>query len=447
MGLVESLLDRIARLDPKLNAFLLVTRDLALAQARRAQDELASGRDRGPMHGIPYALKDIIDVAGLPTTCHSKIRAGHVAATDADVVARLAEAGAVLIGKTALHEFATGGPTLELPWPPARNPWNPDLHPGGSSSGSGTALAAGMVAAALGTDTGGSIRNPATCCGLVGMKPTFDLVSCDGVFPLAWTLDHVGPMTRGVEDNAILLDAMVAPTVTDAALRRRSKPEFLAMMRGGVQGLRIGLVRHFYDADATADARQVAAIEAAAAVLRDLGAKVEPVQLPPLPEWEACGRTVQRAEQFAVHADWLRTRPQDYCALSRSKLLPGADVSAPDYVRATRERRRLSAAFIAAMEQHDALITLSGLELPCRLDDPARIAQTYMRHARMPFNLTGAPALAIPTGFTDDGLPLGMQVAGRPYDEPMLYRIAWAYEQATNWGARRPPLQAPASGA
>jgi len=394
------------------------------------------------MHGIPYALKDIIDVAGLPTTCHSKIRAGDVAATDAPVVTRLAEAGAVLIGKTALHEFATGGPTLELPWPPARNPWNPDLHPGGSSSGSGTALASGMVAAALGTDTGGSIRNPATCCGLVGMKPTFDLVSCDGVFPLAWTLDHVGPMTRGVEDNAILLDAMVAPSLTDAALRRRSKPEFLAMLRGGVRGLRVGLVRHFYDGDATADARQVAAIEAAAGVLRELGAKVEPVRLPPLPEWEACGRTVQQAEQYAVHAAWLQSRPQDYCALSRSKLLPGAAVSASDYVRATRERRRLSAAFIAAMEHQDALITLSGLELPCRLDDPVRISQTYMRHARMPFNLTGAPALAIPTGFTDDGLPLGMQVAGRPYDEPILYRIAWAYEQATNWSARRPSLQA-----
>ena len=438
--LTESLLARIDRLDPQLNAFILVTRDLAMAQAQRAQQELASGRDRGPMHGIPYALKDIVDVAGLPTTCHSKIRIDHVAARDAALVTRLAEAGAVLIGKTALHEFATGGPTLELPWPSARNPWNPDLHPGGSSSGSGTALAAGLAPAAIGTDTGGSIRNPATCCGLVGMKPTFDLVSTDGVFPLACSLDHVGPMTRTVEDNALLLDAMVAPSIVDASLRRRPKPEFLATLRAGVKGLRIGLVEHFYREDAAADPRQVAAIEAAAGVLRALGAQVETVRLPPLPEWVACGQTVQQAEQYSVHAEWLATRPQDYGSLGRTKLIAGASVSASDYVRATQVRRRLSAAFAALMENLDALITLSGLELPCRLDDPARIAQTYSRHARMPFNLTGTPALAVPTGFTEDGLPLGMQIAGRSYDEPMLYRIAWAYEDATDWTKRWPPM-------
>ena len=201
----KALLDRIAAVDPAYNAFLIVTAERALAQAKPAETEIAAGHWRGPMHGVPYAAKDIFDVEGMATTCHSKIRKDHRAAADAFVIRKLRDAGAVLLGKLALHEFATGGPAFDLPWPPARNPWNRDLHPGGSSSGSGAALAAGLAPAALGTDTGGSVRNPATCCGIVGLKPTYGAVSLDGVFPLTYSLDHVGPMTRSVEDNAILL--------------------------------------------------------------------------------------------------------------------------------------------------------------------------------------------------------------------------------------------------
>ena len=241
----QALLDRIGALDPAYNTFLLVMPESALAEAEAAEQEIARGQWRGPLHGIPYAVKDIFDVAGLPTTCHSKIRIGHRAAADAVVVRKLREAGAVLLGKTALHEFATGGPAFDLPWPPARNPWNRDLHPGGSSSGSGAALAAGMAPMALGTDTGGSVRNPATCCGNIGLKPTYGRVSRSGVCPLAFSLDHVGPMTRSVEDNAILLQAIAGHDPADPTSTAAGVPDFSANLRSDLKGLRIGLIEHF----------------------------------------------------------------------------------------------------------------------------------------------------------------------------------------------------------
>ncbi len=428
LELARALLERIERLDPEYHAFLLVTAEHALAQAEQAGREFAQQIDRGPFHGIPYALKDIVDVAGLPTTCHSKILAGNLASRDAALVTRMNQAGGVLLGKLALHEFATGGPTQELPWPAARNPWNRALHPGGSSSGSGTAVAAGFVPGAVGTDTAGSIRNPATCCGLVGMKPTYGLVSTDGVFPLAQSLDHAGPITRTVEDNAIMLAAMAG----------RPAAFYLAAMRESLQGLRIGVIEHFYAEDAAADPRMVSALEDAVRVLCELGADVKPVRLPPLADWDACGRTIQQFEQYAVHQDWLRTRPQDYCALSRAKLGAGASIARQEYERALHERVGLVEAYATLMQRCEAVITLSGLEVPCRLDDAQRIASTYSRHLRMPFSLAGVPALAVPTGFTDDGLPLGMQIAAAPMHEAILYRIAWAYGEATRWTDRHP---------
>ncbi len=267
VDLTEALLGRIAAIDPVYHAFIAVTADIARAEAKAAETEIADGRWRGPMHGVPYALKDIFDVAGLPTTCHSKLRIGHRATADAAVVRRLRDAGAVLLGKLSLHEFANGGPTLELPWPAARNPWNTDLHPGGSSSGCGTATATGMVPATLGTDTGGSVRNPATCCGVIGMKPTYGAVSRSGVFPLAFSLDHVGPITRTVEDNAILFQAIAGHDPADPASARHPHADCIAGLRQGVKGLRIGVIAHFYEEDMEADPEQVAAIEAAIAQL------------------------------------------------------------------------------------------------------------------------------------------------------------------------------------
>jgi len=440
-ALTEACLLRIARLEPRLNAFIRVAREDALDQARVAARALAAGRDRGPLHGIPIAIKDIVDIAGLPTTCHSAIlRDAPPAAADAQVTARLRAAGAILIGKTALHEFATGGPAHDLPWPPARNPWDPALHPGGSSSGSATAVAAGMALGAIGTDTAGSIRNPATCCAIVGMKPTYGTVGRSGVFPLAFSLDHVGPMTRTVEDNVLLFHAIAGPDPADPSSSAVPIADGLALLKEGVKGLRIGVLDRFHTIDGSADPALVEAFDRAVATFRELGAEVEPATLSPLPLWGACARTILQAEGYAVHREWLDERPQDYCAISRAKLVAGAFLGAADYIRAQQLRRVLTAEYERLMQRCDAVIALSGLELPCRLDDPGAIARTYERHARAPFNVTGAPAIAIPTGFTAAGVPLGMQIAGRAFDEATVYRIAWAYEQATGWTAHRPPL-------
>jgi aspartyl-tRNA(Asn)/glutamyl-tRNA(Gln) amidotransferase subunit A len=437
--LIVRLLERISRLDRHCRAFIRVTADSARAEAVTASEEMARGFWRGPLHGIPYALKDIIDMAGLPTTCHSKIRADHVAPRDATVVARLRAAGAILIGKTALHEFASGGPADDLPWPQARNPWDLARHPGSSSTGSAAALAAGFVPAALGTDTGGSVRHPASACALVGMKPTYGAVSLDGVFPLAASLDHVGPMTRSVEDNALLLQVMVGHDVADPVSVVHPRADFLSGLKDGVAGLRIGLLEHFHREDVPADPRQVAALDAAVDVLRDLGARVDPVRLSPLPAWISCGRTILQAEQYRVHERWLKERPEDYCAASRSKLMPGAAISAQDYAAALETRSALRAEFEVLMAGLDAVIALSSFEVAPRLDDPEHIARAYQRHARMPFNLTGTPAIVVPSGFTEDGLPLSIQIAGRAFDEALLYRIAWSYSEHAGWVGRRPP--------
>jgi aspartyl-tRNA(Asn)/glutamyl-tRNA(Gln) amidotransferase subunit A len=438
--LTRHVLSRIDALDPVYNAFLQVTTEIALTQAKAAEAEISAGCYRGPLHGIPYGLKDLIDVAGLRTTCHSKILADNIAAADASVVTRLREAGAVMIGKLALHEFGSGGPTFDLPWPPARNPWNRDLHPGGSSSGAATAIAAGMLPAALGSDTGGSVRNPATCCGIIGMKPTYGAVSRSGVFPLSFSLDHIGPLTRTVEDNAILYEGIAGYDAEDITSRNVPHKNSLDTLRDGIKGLRIGVIEHFYTTDATANEEMKAGIDRAAVLMIELGANVRTVRLSPLAHWAACGRAIIQAESYVVHEAWLKQRPQDYCEISRRKLLTGAFIRAEEYIKALQARTMLCAEFNRLMQNFDAVITLSGLELPCRLDDPEAIARTYERHVRMPFNITGTPAIAVPTGFSRNGVPLGMQIAGKAFDEPTVYRIAWAYCDAAGWTSRSPRL-------
>jgi aspartyl-tRNA(Asn)/glutamyl-tRNA(Gln) amidotransferase subunit A len=444
VALTKALLARIAALDGIYHAYIAVTAEVALAQAKAAEAEIAAGAWRGPMHGVPYALKDIFDVAGTATTCHSKLRMNHRASADAAVVTRLREAGAVLLGKLALHELATGGPTRELPWPAALNPWDLDLHPGGSSSGSAVAVATGMAPGALGTDTGGSVRNPATCCGVIGMKPTYGAVSRTGVFPLSFSLDHVGPLTRTVEDNAILLGAIAGHDPADRSSVRAALPDCLADLHSGVKGLRIGVAAHFYTEDTIGAPEQVAAIAEAADLLRRLGAEVRPVRLPPLARFADCGRTIHFAEAYAVHERDLQQRPEDYAEATRRKLLPGAFIPAADYVKAQQLRTQLCREFADAIKEFDAIITLSSLDLPCRIDDPDTIAKTYERQCRMPFNVTGTPAIAVPTGFTAAGLPLAMQIAGRAFAEPVVYRIAQAYCDATRFYERRPPVMAQA---
>jgi aspartyl-tRNA(Asn)/glutamyl-tRNA(Gln) amidotransferase subunit A len=426
----RALLDRIATVDPAYNAFLAVTGELAIAQAKQAEAEIAKGEWRGPMHGVPYAAKDIFDVEGMTTTCHSKVRTSHRAGADAFVVKRLREAGAILLGKLALHEFATGGPAHDLPWPPARNPWNRDHHPGGSSSGSGVALASGLVPAALGTDTGGSVRNPATCCGIVGLKPTYGAVSLSGVFPLTYSLDHVGPMTRNVEDNAIFFHAMASYDADDPTSTTREAADCLADLKRGLKGLRIGVIEHFYTKDAEADAEQVRAIERAIELLQQLGAEVRPIQVSPLTLWTDCNRTIHTSEAYAIHERDLQARPEDFSALTRNRMLPGAFVPASKYIKAQQLRAVLCREFAEAMRGLDAVVTLSSLTLPCRIDDPAAIAKTYDQQARLVFNVTGTAAISVPTGRSATGLPLAMQIAGRSFAEPMVFRIAQAYCEA-----------------
>jgi len=437
----KALIDRVERHDGKLNAFLRFTPELALKDAKRAESEIARKKWRGPLHGVPYALKDIIDYAGLPTTAHSKILKDNVAAADAPVAQKLKAAGGVFMGKLSTHEFAIGGPSFDLPWPPARNPWNRDHFCGGSSSGAGAATAAGFVPAAIGTDTGGSVRNPASMCGVAGMKPTYGLVSRRGVIPLAYSLDHIGPLTRTVRDNALLLDLMAGHDPLDPGSSAHSVGGYTAELDRGVKKLRIGVIRHFYADDMRADPEVAAGIEAAVEKLAGLGAKVSEIRTAPLGEYLAVNRTILTSEAFAAHEKWMRERPQDYGALARERLMAGAFVRAADYVNATRVRRKMAEAFHALFSGIDVIVTASSMDPPCRIDDPKAVETTYGRQARAPFNVTGSPALSVPAGFTKNGLPLGIQIVGKPFSEALIYRVANAYEQATEWGKRHPDLR------
>ena len=436
----QALLNRIDAHDAKFNAFLRQTPEIALQQARQAEADIQAGNWRGPLHGIPYGLKDIIDVEGIPTTGHSKILADNLARTDAFVTQRLRAAGAVFLGKLSTHEFALGGPSFDLPWPPARNAWNRHYFPGGSSSGSGAALAAGFMPAALGTDTGGSVRNPASMCGIVGMKATYGRVSRRGVLPLSYSLDHIGPMTRTVTDNALLLGVIAGHDPRDPGSSHDPVPDFTADLDKGVNGLKIGVIRRFYTVDFEADTEMARSIEDAVQSLAGQGADIQEIDPGPLADYSSANRVILLSEAYAIHEKWLQERPADYGDLTRERLLPGAFFRAVDYVHALRQREVLRHKFNACMASVDVAITASSMDPACPIEDAELCEIQYGRQARAPFNLTGSPALAVPTGFASTGLPLSMQIIGKPFDETTVYRVARAYERATEWTARHPDL-------
>lgn len=438
--LMQALLDRIAALDPKLNAFIHLDAEEAMVEARAAEAEIAAGRIRGPLHGVPVGIKDIIDVAGLPTTAHSRVLIDNIAAADAVCVARLRQAGAIVLGKLSTHEFAIGGPSFDLPWPPARNPWNPDHHPGGSSSGSGAGVAGGLFPMALGTDTGGSVRNPASACGIVGLKPTYGLVSRRGVFPLSFTLDHVGPMTRGVADNALMLDSIAGHDPADPGSIASVRGYYASQLERGVRGMRIGFIRHFHERDLPADPEVTAALENVVRVLAAEGAEITTVTLPPLTEFFAVNRVLLNAEAWAIHAPWLRARPEQYGRLARRRLMPGAFLSAGDYVLAQRRRLEMMAQMEAVLREVDVLICASSMDPASRIEDAEETARTYPRQARTPFNVTGHPALAMMSGLSRSGLPLSVQFAGRNFGEATLFQVARAWERASGVDRRHPPI-------
>jgi aspartyl-tRNA(Asn)/glutamyl-tRNA(Gln) amidotransferase subunit A len=438
--LMKTLLDRIGRFDPKLNVFIRLDGNAGMDAARAAEAEIASGRQRGPLHGVPVGIKDIIDVGGLPTTCHSKLLIDNIASTDAVCVSRLRGAGAIVLGKLSTHEFAIGGPSFDLPWPPARNPWNTGHHPGGSSSGSGSGLAAGLFPMALGSDTGGSVRNPASACGIVGLKPTYGLVSRRGVFPLSFTLDHVGPMTRTVADNALMLEVIAGHDPLDPGSAAAPAGHYTSAPECGVRGLRIGFVRHFHEEDMPADPEVTAALEHVALTLQTLGAEIRDVRLPTLGEFAAVNRVILQSEAWAIHGQWLRERPGDYGQLARRRLMSGAFLSAGDYVQAARRRLEMIGAVEAALRDVDLLLCASAMDPPCRIDDPEAVERTYPRQARTPFNVTGHPALAMMSGLSSGGLPLSVQFVGRYFAEATLFRVAREWERAAGMENKHPPL-------
>lgn len=435
--LVEAHLARTEVVDDRLHAFILVTAEEARAAARTAEAEIRGGNWRGPLHGIAIGLKDIYATRGIPTTGHSRLLKDHVPTEDAETVARLSAAGAISLGKLSTHEFAFGGPSPDLFSPPARNPWNTDLQPGGSSSGSGAAVAAGLCAAAMGSDTGGSIRSPSGFCGLVGLKPTYGLVSRRGVLPLSWTLDHAGPMTWTAEDCALMMEALAGHDPADPASVDGPVPDFRGAIGRPVAGLRIGIARAWH---ASADPELVAAIERAAAVLADQGAIVDEVVLPDIMDFHAVGRIIILAEGFAIHQRHLRRQPEIYGAHFRDRMRLGAFVSADEYIRTIRFRRTLVGQMTEAMAPFDAVLTASHYGPPDRMEDAPTFPFFGKPYLTMPFNVTGQPAAAVPCGFYSNGMPMSLQVAAKPFADDVVLAVAHAYEQAAGDRATRPAL-------
>lgn len=433
---------RIETLDPQLDAFITITAELAMKQARKAESEIMAGTYRGAMHGIPFGLKDIYFTRGILTSGHSKICMDHVPDFDATTTAKLYDAGAVLMGKLATHEFAHGGPSFDLPWPPARNPWKNDCFTGGSSSGSGAAVAAGIVPAALGSDTGGSVRTPAALCGIVGLKPTYGLVSRYGVMPNSFSYDHCGPMTWTVEDCAILLQAIAGHDPHDPASADRAIPDYRAALNGDIRGLRIGVIRHFWEEDLPANADVRSSMEAALEVLTGLGAVLEDVRLEPMQDYVDAKLIVGESEMLSIHQENVRKRPGDYGYDWLGRALPALLFRSADYMAAQRERRRLMEAMRPLYEKFDVFVTPCTYGPAARLDDHSTVSFWTKPKITTPFNVTGGPAVSICNGFSDSGLPLAMQVAGRPFDDATVLNVAHAYEQATPWRDRRPPLEA-----
>ncbi|HTP96878.1 MAG TPA: amidase [Burkholderiales bacterium] len=435
----RALIARCEALDPQINAFITRTFDLALEQARNAEQEIAAGRYLGALHGVPFALKDIYSTRGILTSGHSKVRIDHVPQQDATATARLYAAGAVLLGKLATHEFAHGGPSFDLPWPPARNPWNLAHFTGGSSSGSGAAVAAGLAPAALGSDTGGSIRAPASFCGIAGLMPTFGLVSRAGVIPNSFTFDHCGPMAWTVEDCAILLQAIAGYDANDAGSLHCEPVDYRARLGGDLKGVRLGVLRHNWEQDAPASDDVRRAMDEALDVLRRLGAQIEECRVRPLQDYFDVKIVIAETEIFSIHQPDLIERPGDFGADIRARMLPAVLFTANDYVQATREHRRMVAEMAPLYRRFDAFITAGQGEAP-RLDGYRSVAFWQKPNLFTASNVTSQPALELCNGFGRNGLPLGMQVLGRPFDEATVLRVGHAYEQATQWRARRPQL-------
>ena len=432
----KTLLARIEKLDPTLHAFVTLTPERALTDARAAEEALRHG-DARPLLGVPVGHKDIYLTRGIRTTGGSALFADWVPDQESTVVQKWAEAGTVLLGKLITHEFAFG---LQFPghrFPAARNPWNAEHIPGGSSSGSGAALATGMLYGATGSDTGGSIRGPAAFCGITGIKPTYGRVSRAGVMTLSWTLDHTGPMARTVEDCAYLLAAMAGHDAADPACSARPVDDYVGALAGDIRGLRIGVPRNYFFEDV--DAEIVRAFEDALGVLRKLGAEVRDLTVPSF-DLSRSFFLILAAEAFAYHEQDLRTRPELYGEALRERIMAGGLVTASEYVQAQRIRMQICADVAEVMKTVDVLATPTTPKpaTPFKVAYDPELA--FPRTNMPPFNLTGQPTLALPCGFSPTGLPLSLQLSGRAFEETTVLRLGHAYQTATDWHTRRPPV-------
>jgi len=440
---VRECLDRIARLDSKLRAFITVDAEGALARARALEKEAP----RGPLHGIPLAYKDLCVVRGLPTSCGTRTPDYFLSARECTAVTRLSQAGTVTLGKLNMSELAMGPFGDNAHHGDAQNPWRLGHITGGSSSGSGGAVAARLCAGALGSDTGGSIRLPAAACGIVGLKPTYGRVSRAGAMPLSWSYDHLGPMTLTVRDCAILLGVIAGHDPADATSSRRRVPDYAAALDEPVRGLRVGVPQNYYFDELHVEVD--AAVRAAVAALSEMGARVEPLRVPdPEPMVAACNNVMVRAESAAIHSRILKERPGELQPAVLARLAPGLQVSAYDYIQASRLRARFTREFIAEVFSRMDVLIAPTIPEPApslaeaksgTVDDVVRRMGRFSRLTRT-ISTLGLPALSVPCGFSIGGLPLGIQLIGRPFDESLVLRLGHAYERATGWHTRRPPL-------
>ncbi len=437
--LTEACLARIDELEGTLNAFITVTAEAAVAAAREAERELASGRDRGPLHGIPIALKDLFETAGLRTTAGSKIRLHAVPERDAAAVARLAAAGAISVGKTNLHEWALGVTNDNPHFGATANPWATERIPGGSSGGSAAALVAGYCYGALGSDTGGSIRIPASLCGIAGLKPTYGRVSLRGVVPLSWSLDHAGPMAREVAGLAMLLQVIAGYDAGDPASQDVPVDDYTGQLEAGLAGLHLAVPTEYFFDDLHTEV--AAAVADAIALMRGLGATITPVRVPRIAEFNATQSPILLTEAATYHREDLRLRAKDIGADVLARLRRGEPIAGMDYAQARRTQAELRRGLIDLLKEHHAIVTpTTRIAAPLRAGEDAVAAAAKLTALTLPFSLTGLPAVSIPCGFTPDGLPIGLQIVGAPWAEALVLRVAAAYERATEWHRRTPPL-------
>lgn len=436
---VDQLSARAHSLDAQIHAFITPTFELARKQAQAAESEIMAGNYRGPLHGIPIGVKDIFNTANILTTGGSRTGSQHIPNSDAAIISRLYQSGALMFGKLATHEFAHGGPSLDLPWPPVRNPWGLDRFTGGSSSGSGAAVAAGFMPGALGSDTGGSIRGPASFCGIAGFMPSSGLVSRTGVMPNSFSLDHCGPMARTVEDCALMLQSIAAHDPADGNSFEQCPPDYAHALKGGVKGLRIGVLRSVWESELPVSDDHRQALEEAVRTLQKLGAIVQNCQIRPMQDYMDVKVVLAETEIFAVHQHGLINRTSEYGQDFLTRILPAVMFQSIDYVAASREHKKMIAQMEPLYEEYDLLL-MQGFGPAPAISAHRPINFWKRANAQVPANITGGPALSVCCGFNEAGLPMGMQLVGAPQNDALVLRAGHAYEQACAWHTARPKL-------